>query len=169
MTTPETPAPGGSRTHTGSALSAAAPEGGWRDGDWFVTDTGRQVRRDSVDEVWCWYESQAYGARWTDEGVTDYIKSGRAKLLFLADRPEPVTARDHHVPGAENFNALLDDVLANPEAREAFEKAQAELVTAEERLARVRAYVDDPGNWSGLDGRRTTLLALIDGKENDHV
>lgn len=35
----------------------------------------------------------------------------------------------HHVPGAETFNALLDDVLANPEARESLEAAQAEPVT----------------------------------------
>lgn len=31
------------------------------------------------------------------------------------------------------------------------------------RLATVRQYVDDPGNWSALDGRRRHLLDLIDG------
>ncbi|ORM04574.1 hypothetical protein [Prescottella equi] len=30
-------------------------------------------------------------------------------------------------------------------------------------IARTRAYVDHPGNWSALDVRRTTILALLDG------
>ncbi|NKR30679.1 hypothetical protein GS538_11920 [Rhodococcus hoagii] len=30
-------------------------------------------------------------------------------------------------------------------------------------IARTRAYVDHPGNWSALDPRRTTILGLLDG------
>ncbi|MBM4592252.1 hypothetical protein LRM64_10115 [Prescottella equi] len=30
-------------------------------------------------------------------------------------------------------------------------------------IARTRAYVDHPGNWSALDVRRTTILGLLDG------
>lgn len=30
-------------------------------------------------------------------------------------------------------------------------------------IARTRAYVDDPGNWSALDGRRATILRLLGG------
>lgn len=33
-----------------------------------------------------------------------------------------------------------------------------------DRLERVRAFVDDPGNWSTLDGRRKLLLDMLDGK-----
>ncbi|MBM4525154.1 hypothetical protein GS462_11100 [Rhodococcus hoagii] len=36
----------------------------------------------------------------------------------------------------------------------------AELRTA---IDRTRAYVDHPGNWSALDGRRRTILALLGG------
>ncbi|NKV70856.1 hypothetical protein GS941_20945 [Rhodococcus hoagii] len=30
-------------------------------------------------------------------------------------------------------------------------------------IARTRAYVDHPGNWSALDPRRTTILGLLGG------
>lgn len=32
-------------------------------------------------------------------------------------------------------------------------------------IERVREFVDYPGNWSALDGRRRLLLALLDGEE----
>src|SRR4051812_24677967 len=41
--------------------------------------------------------------------------------------------------------------------------AAALVEVARERVAALRAYIDDPGNWSGLDARRVHLLALIDG------
>jgi hypothetical protein len=74
-------------------------------------------------------------------------------------RPESVTASDHHVFGAENFNELLDDVLADPEAREAFEKAQGDPVTAllpsEATLMDALGRLDDmPGWWGGTEFRR---------------
>lgn len=54
--------------------------------------------------------------------------------------------------------------------RECYERAADDLrrtkkraARAEERLAVVREFVDDPGNWSALDGRRELLLILIDG------
>lgn len=54
--------------------------------------------------------------------------------------------------------------------RECYERAMDDLRhakkrarLAEERLAAVRDFVDDPGNWSVLDGRRELLLILIDG------
>ncbi|NKS64617.1 hypothetical protein GS966_20120 [Rhodococcus hoagii] len=32
-------------------------------------------------------------------------------------------------------------------------------------IARTRAYVDHPGNWSALDVRRTTILGLLGGEQ----
>ena len=54
--------------------------------------------------------------------------------------------------------------------RECYERAMDDLrharrraTLAEERLEAVRDFVDDPGNWSAADGRRSILLILIDG------
>jgi hypothetical protein len=112
---------------TPTPAPVAVPEGGWlTDDEWrdfqAIPDQGYSHRSWVNDRI--------------TERVTEAVHAPREAYgepndtTQHAPRPEPVTARDHHVPGAENFNALLDDVLANPEAREAFEAAQAEPVTA---------------------------------------
>jgi len=40
-----------------------------------------------------------------------------------------------------------------------------EVEEAEKRIQAAREYVADPGNWSGLDGRRRMILSLLDGED----
>ncbi|MBE7701245.1 hypothetical protein H9623_13160 [Oerskovia sp. Sa1BUA8] len=40
----------------------------------------------------------------------------------------------------------------------------AALTDALARLTAVREYVEHPGNWGALDGRRRLLLGLLDGE-----
>ncbi len=74
-------------------------------------------------------------------------------------------ARDAEYGIAEGLRVAADELTR---AIRENARPEPEAGDAETRLARVKAYVDDPGNWSSLDGRRTTLLALIDGKELSH-
>ena len=39
------------------------------------------------------------------------------------------------------------------------------LIALLDRLDAAREYIDNPGNWSALDGRRRLLLAILDGKD----
>jgi hypothetical protein len=43
-------------------------------------------------------------------------------------------------------------------------RAEALSTTYASPLDRVREYVEHPGNWGALDGRRRLLLALLDGE-----
>lgn len=49
------------------------------------------------------------------------------------------------------------------DTEEMLEAAKAECVRLEKVIADTREYVDHPGNWSALDGRRGAILALLDG------
>ncbi len=42
-------------------------------------------------------------------------------------------------------------------------QSMAMIEAARELLMSARSYIEDPGNWSALDGRRAHILALIWG------
>lgn len=66
---------------------------------------------------------------------------------------------------ARSTDGHLTEITRNalPELLGALQAARLEVAELRAAIDRTRAYVDHPGNWSALDGRRRTILALLGG------
>lgn len=101
-------------------------------------------------------ETEIRAAEETIEDVFDTAATADAERKSVANRLYALAAPLCWAADGKNYLRHIEGYVEHLARR---------ATQAEERLARVREYVDYPGNWSAADGRRRLLLGLIDGED----